>query len=479
MSPPAATPAAANAAAPVAPPAPADATPAASALAGGDRQALTETLRAIVVDRTGYPPEMIGDTLDLEAELGVDSIKRIEILETLKGLLPQALVAVMQEHFEALVGANSLAQIVDALVAKGAGVADGAEAVDAAVPAKVAPDAGRAARTHAPRPPGAFVAGDVIHRLRRKRPGRPERAGQRRTHERHTRGRRARGRPVHRRRAAGLPALRRAQPHAGSTAQPGRHAHRSLSHHRGCHGRRAPRGRGTAPARCGGDRHRARAVGLLRSGGDGGAPSAAAERSRARHRAPRPVDHAPHAGYPGRLEADHPAGVQEPLPTAPPLRTGPGHTCGRRPASGGGGLVHGGVFRPGRRGGAGAAVRGQQRGPAEIPAHGMAPSPRARRGLGRLCGRTRERGAHRRRAAGRRQHCGGGLPHGHARRAGDRGGAAAGATRRSPLPRACVGLGGVGDGRGARHHGRDCAPAGAARHDGPRSGAHAARRARG
>ncbi|MEZ4609419.1 MAG: hypothetical protein R2838_04025 [Caldilineaceae bacterium] len=58
---------------------------------------------------------MIGDTLDSEAELGVDSIKRIEILETLKGLLPQALVAVMQEHFEALVGANSLAQIVDAL----------------------------------------------------------------------------------------------------------------------------------------------------------------------------------------------------------------------------------------------------------------------------------------------------------------------------------------------------------------------------
>lgn len=103
-------------------------TPTAAALAIGDRDALTESLRAIVVDRTGYPPEMIGDTLDLEAELGVDSIKRIEILESFKGLMPKSLVAVMQEHFESLVGASSLTQIVDVLVAR-SGV--GGDTVDA------------------------------------------------------------------------------------------------------------------------------------------------------------------------------------------------------------------------------------------------------------------------------------------------------------------------------------------------------------
>jgi acyl transferase domain-containing protein/NAD(P)H-dependent flavin oxidoreductase YrpB (nitropropane dioxygenase family)/NADP-dependent 3-hydroxy acid dehydrogenase YdfG len=40
-------------------------------------------LVAIVSERTGYPPEMLNPDLDLEADLGIDSIKRIEILGTL------------------------------------------------------------------------------------------------------------------------------------------------------------------------------------------------------------------------------------------------------------------------------------------------------------------------------------------------------------------------------------------------------------
>ena len=35
---------------------------------------------AIVSERTGYPVEMLDPDLDLEAELSIDSIKRIEIL---------------------------------------------------------------------------------------------------------------------------------------------------------------------------------------------------------------------------------------------------------------------------------------------------------------------------------------------------------------------------------------------------------------
>jgi acyl transferase domain-containing protein/NAD(P)H-dependent flavin oxidoreductase YrpB (nitropropane dioxygenase family)/NAD(P)-dependent dehydrogenase (short-subunit alcohol dehydrogenase family) len=45
-----------------------------------DREELAARLVAIVSERTGYPPEMLDLDLDLEADLGIDSIKRIEIL---------------------------------------------------------------------------------------------------------------------------------------------------------------------------------------------------------------------------------------------------------------------------------------------------------------------------------------------------------------------------------------------------------------
>ncbi len=53
-----------------------------------------DTLVAIVSDRTGYPPDMLADDLDLEADLGIDSIKRIEILGALRDQLGAAFVAV-------------------------------------------------------------------------------------------------------------------------------------------------------------------------------------------------------------------------------------------------------------------------------------------------------------------------------------------------------------------------------------------------
>jgi acyl carrier protein len=41
---------------------------------------LRSLLVDLVAERTGYPQEMLGLDLDLEADLGVDSIKRVEIL---------------------------------------------------------------------------------------------------------------------------------------------------------------------------------------------------------------------------------------------------------------------------------------------------------------------------------------------------------------------------------------------------------------
>ncbi len=58
--------------------------------AGDPLARIATRLLDVVADRTGYPPEMLDLNLDLEADLGIDSIKRIEILGTLQneGLLP-------------------------------------------------------------------------------------------------------------------------------------------------------------------------------------------------------------------------------------------------------------------------------------------------------------------------------------------------------------------------------------------------------
>ena len=45
-----------------------------------DRDRLTDRLLVLVSQRTGYPKDMLGLDVDLEADLGIDSIKRIEIL---------------------------------------------------------------------------------------------------------------------------------------------------------------------------------------------------------------------------------------------------------------------------------------------------------------------------------------------------------------------------------------------------------------
>ncbi len=45
---------------------------------------VTQTLLRIVSDRTGYPPEMLGLDLNIEADLGIDSIKRVEIMAEIR-----------------------------------------------------------------------------------------------------------------------------------------------------------------------------------------------------------------------------------------------------------------------------------------------------------------------------------------------------------------------------------------------------------
>ncbi|CAM2007145.1 type I polyketide synthase [Acanthopleuribacter pedis] len=64
----------------------ASAAPAAST--GTSAPALLEQLLTVIADKTGYPQEMLAGTMDLEADLGVDSIKRVEILSAVREASP-------------------------------------------------------------------------------------------------------------------------------------------------------------------------------------------------------------------------------------------------------------------------------------------------------------------------------------------------------------------------------------------------------
>lgn len=82
-----------------------------------DKMQLTETLLQLVSDRTGYPIDMLGLDQDLEAELGIDSIKRVEIMGALQKALPQTLAAIVQSKMESLTRVKSLNGIVEQLLA--------------------------------------------------------------------------------------------------------------------------------------------------------------------------------------------------------------------------------------------------------------------------------------------------------------------------------------------------------------------------
>ncbi|MYX42998.1 hypothetical protein GTW59_18300, partial [Streptomyces sp. SID89] len=52
----------------------------AAAAAGPDAATVTSALLEVVAQKTGYPAEMLDLGMDVEADLGIDSIKRVEIM---------------------------------------------------------------------------------------------------------------------------------------------------------------------------------------------------------------------------------------------------------------------------------------------------------------------------------------------------------------------------------------------------------------
>ncbi len=106
--------------------------PAAPERATVDASPVSGVLLAVVSEKTGYPAEMLELDMRLDADLGIDSIKRVEILSALQDRLPEA-PAIGPDQLGSI---HSLRDIVAFL---GAGPAAPAPA-PAVVPASAGPD---------------------------------------------------------------------------------------------------------------------------------------------------------------------------------------------------------------------------------------------------------------------------------------------------------------------------------------------------
>ncbi|WP_341525311.1 beta-ketoacyl synthase N-terminal-like domain-containing protein [Nostoc sp. UHCC 0302] len=76
-----------------------------------DKATLSQTLLSIVTDKTGYPVEMLELDMDMEADLGIDSIKRVEILGALQEIYPD----LPKPNMEELGELRTIGQVVEYL----------------------------------------------------------------------------------------------------------------------------------------------------------------------------------------------------------------------------------------------------------------------------------------------------------------------------------------------------------------------------
>ncbi len=97
---------------PPAPPAPEKTETPAPVSAGPNREKLAGVLVEVVSEQTGYPEEMLSLEMEIEADLGIDSIKRVEILSAFEEKMP-GLPPVSPEIMGAL---KTLDQILDHLL---------------------------------------------------------------------------------------------------------------------------------------------------------------------------------------------------------------------------------------------------------------------------------------------------------------------------------------------------------------------------
>jgi acyl transferase domain-containing protein len=127
-----------------------------------NRSAVAETLLAIVADKTGYPADVLRLDMELDADLGIDSIKRVEIFAAFQEKLPDT-PAVTPQHIGSL---RTLQSLVDfyAQGTQAAAKTSGAAVVGSAAPTVPVETLG--ADTMAPSP----AAGNLKRYVLRQQP---------------------------------------------------------------------------------------------------------------------------------------------------------------------------------------------------------------------------------------------------------------------------------------------------------------------
>ena len=78
-----------------------------------DAKRIADLLLGVVEDRTGYPRDMLALDQNMEAELGIDSIKRAEIVGVLLKTLPQTFNGQLADAAANLNGKKTLQDVID------------------------------------------------------------------------------------------------------------------------------------------------------------------------------------------------------------------------------------------------------------------------------------------------------------------------------------------------------------------------------
>ena len=90
--------------------------PPAAAEKAFSRDEAAGSLLKVIAEHTGYPEDMLGMDLDMEADLGIDSIKRVEILGALQKTLPDAIQSAVKDMMDAFTRVKTMSQLIDKLM---------------------------------------------------------------------------------------------------------------------------------------------------------------------------------------------------------------------------------------------------------------------------------------------------------------------------------------------------------------------------
>ena len=109
-----------------------------------DKSALENILLTVISEKTGYPTEMLELGMDMEADLGIDSIKRVEIFGSMTESYPE----VSGINPNELTELRTLGQIVDYIAGQGGGESSSASTSSSSNPAPNNHTISEAAQSH-------------------------------------------------------------------------------------------------------------------------------------------------------------------------------------------------------------------------------------------------------------------------------------------------------------------------------------------